>query len=64
MNHVGIIVAAVLISLAIVFHGLSNRFEFVRLDESGGFRIDRLTGNVTLCGVGGGKLQCISRKEP
>ena len=51
MNQIAIVVAATLVSLAIAFHALSTRFDFVRIGDSGGFRIDRLTGKVSVCGV-------------
>jgi hypothetical protein len=43
--------AAALIAAAIVFHGLSTRFEIVRMDDAHVFKIDRLTGQLSICGV-------------
>ena len=40
-----------LLVASIVFHALALRFDIVRIDESGGLRIDRLTGKVSICGV-------------
>jgi hypothetical protein len=40
--------AALVIALAIVFFGLTRRFEFVTSNGSG-FLIDRLTGKVRFC---------------
>jgi hypothetical protein len=51
MDRLTVLFAACLISAAIIFHGFSGRFDFVRVSDSGGFFIDRMTGDLFICGI-------------
>ena len=46
MNWLNVLI----ISLAILFHGILNRYDFTRFDDSSGILVDNLTGGVSLCG--------------
>ena len=52
MDRLTVLLAACLISAAIIFHGFSARFDFVRVSDSGGFFIDQSTSSLPR----GGKL--------
>lgn len=38
-----------LLVVSILFHALALRFDVVRLDDTAGFRINRLTGEISIC---------------
>ena len=40
-----------LLVASILFHALALRFDVVRIDDTTGFRINRLTGEISICGV-------------
>ena len=40
-----------LLVASILFHALALRFDIVRIDDTAGFRINRLTGKISICGA-------------
>ena len=53
-----------LLVASILFHALALRFDVVRIDDTGGFRIDRLTGKISICGASAQRgAICMAAKE-
>ena len=58
-------IRALLIGLivAFVFHAYAQRYDGIRLDDNSFYRLNRLTGAVSLCVVAPGHPVCLAAEE-